>query len=210
VKQRKMRRVVLARVIGKLYPRLPAKRHVLKFVAALEGGDMTSVTLRELLRRHHGVTAGPYAYGSLLELGMADKGTTIGAYASIGPNVRRIGAAHPLDRLLLHPFWYNPTLGYVGAEHDVERTKCDIGADVWIGANATILPGCSRVGTGAVIGAGAVVTADVADFSVVAGVPARAIGRRLAKSQRDALLSIDDWNIDPDALAARLGIGEGP
>lgn len=209
MRRSKMRQAALARVIGKLYPKLPAKRHVLKLIAALEGGDMTSVTLRELLQRHHGVAAGPYSYGSLLELGMADRGTTIGAYASIGPNVRRIGAAHPLDRILLHPFWYNPALGHVGVEHDVRRTTCDIGADVWIGANATILPGCSRIGMGAVIGAGAVVTSDVADFSVVAGVPARAIGERLRNSQREALLTIGDWNIDPDDLAARLGIGEG-
>lgn len=46
-----------------------------------------------------------------------------------------------------------------------------IGENVWIGANATILPGVS-IGDGAVIGAGAVVTKDVPARSVVAGVPA--------------------------------------
>ena len=47
-----------------------------------------------------------------------------------------------------------------------------IGSDVWIGANATILPGVS-IGNGAIIAAGAVVTRDVEERTVVAGVPAR-------------------------------------
>jgi len=54
-----------------------------------------------------------------------------------------------------------------------------IGDDVWIGAGATILDGV-RVGRGAIVGAGAVVTRDVPDFAVVTGVPAKVV------SQRDA------------------------
>ena len=49
-----------------------------------------------------------------------------------------------------------------------------IGKQVWIGANATILPGVT-VGDGAVIAAGAVVTRDVPERAVVAGVPARVV-----------------------------------
>ena len=40
------------------------------------------------------------------------------------------------------------------------------------------MPNCNSIGTGAIIGAGAVVTKDVADFSIVAGNPAREIGKR--------------------------------
>lgn len=46
-----------------------------------------------------------------------------------------------------------------------------------IGSNATILAGVC-IGTGALVGAGAVVTADVADYQIVAGVPAQVIGQR--------------------------------
>ena len=49
-----------------------------------------------------------------------------------------------------------------------------IGNDVWIGANATIMPGVS-IGDGAVIAAGAVVTKDVPAYTMVGGVPAKVI-----------------------------------
>ena len=48
--------------------------------------------------------------------------------------------------------------------------------DVWIGAGAVILPGIT-VGAGAVVAAGAVVTSSVEHHTIVAGVPARAIGQ---------------------------------
>lgn len=48
---------------------------------------------------------------------------------------------------------------------------------VWIGARATILPGV-KIGRGAIIGTCAVVTKDVAPYSIVAGNPARTIGKR--------------------------------
>jgi acetyltransferase-like isoleucine patch superfamily enzyme len=53
-----------------------------------------------------------------------------------------------------------------------------IGAGVWIGLRAVILPQCRRIGDGAVIGAGAVVTRDVPGGVVVAGNPARIISQR--------------------------------
>ena len=49
--------------------------------------------------------------------------------------------------------------------------------DVWIAANCTITPG-TRIGHGAVVGAGAVVTRDVEPYAIVGGVPARVIGSR--------------------------------
>lgn len=49
--------------------------------------------------------------------------------------------------------------------------------DVWVGANCVITPEV-RIGRGAVVGAGAVVTRNVAPFAIVGGVPAREIGRR--------------------------------
>ncbi|HOV12497.1 MAG TPA: acyltransferase [Bacteroidales bacterium] len=57
------------------------------------------------------------------------------------------------------------------------KEPVEIGNDVWIGARVIILPGV-KIGDGAVIGAGAVVTKDVESYSIVGGVPARKIGER--------------------------------
>lgn len=62
-------------------------------------------------------------------------------------------------------------------EQGYDQAPVTIGRDVWIAARAIILPGVN-VGTGAVVAAGAVVSSDVAPYSVVAGVPARPIGLR--------------------------------
>lgn len=199
-----MRRSAIGRIFVFLYQWLPLKRRFLALVTRLEGGQFYSCTLRTILARHHGVTAGSFSYGSLLDPGYADKGTQIGSYVSIGPNVRRFGAAHPLASTSLHPFWYNSTFGYVSDAHDVERTECVIGHDSWIGANVTILPGCRRIGIGAVVGAGSVVTRDVPDFSIVVGNPGRVIGHRLPEDVRKILLDARPWNREPKEAYRQL------
>lgn len=50
----------------------------------------------------------------------------------------------------------------------------EVGDDVWIGANVTILPGV-KIGTGCTIGAGSVVTKDIESFTVAVGVPCKVI-----------------------------------
>lgn len=66
-------------------------------------------------------------------------------------------------------------------DQPVVYAPVQIGRDVWIGANAVILPGVS-IGDHAVVGAGAIVRSDVGAWEIVAGVPARVIGsRRQAK-----------------------------
>ena len=59
-----------------------------------------------------------------------------------------------------------------------------------IGSNATILAGVT-IGEGALVGAGAVVTTDVPDYAVVAGVPARVVGRAKDAAGRTRRLAID-------------------
>jgi serine acetyltransferase len=91
---------------------------------------------------------------------------SIGKRVSIATNVTLVADSNPNNsRLAAEP--------YV-REHLVKQGPVIIEDDVWLGTNAVVLPGV-RVGRGAVVGAGAVVTRDVAPFTVVAGVPARPI-----------------------------------
>jgi acetyltransferase-like isoleucine patch superfamily enzyme len=60
----------------------------------------------------------------------------------------------------------------------VTKGKTTIGNDVWIGANVSIMSGVT-IGNGCVIAAGSVVTSDVEDYSIVAGVPGKVIKSRI-------------------------------
>lgn len=59
----------------------------------------------------------------------------------------------------------------------MDEADVEIGDDVWLGARAIVLPG-ARIGSGAVIAAGAVVTGHIPEFAIAAGVPARVVGSR--------------------------------
>lgn len=63
-------------------------------------------------------------------------------------------------------------------DQEIQLNALSIGRDAWIGANVVILPGVKKIGKGAVVGAGSIVTKDVPDYMVVAGNPAKRIGRR--------------------------------
>jgi acetyltransferase-like isoleucine patch superfamily enzyme len=65
---------------------------------------------------------------------------------------------------------------WVGDRLDLSNTL-DIDGDVWIGYGAIVLSGVS-IGRGAIVAAGAVVSNDVPPYAIVAGNPARVIGRR--------------------------------
>ena len=84
----------------------------------------------------------------------------IGAFSLFGPGVQIYTATHPLDAKLRR-----------GREFGKPVT---IGDDVWIGGSAIILPGV-RIGDGAVIGAGSVVTRDVPAGALAAGNPCRVL-----------------------------------
>jgi acetyltransferase-like isoleucine patch superfamily enzyme len=68
-------------------------------------------------------------------------------------------------------------------EQGISTQPVVIGDDVWVGANAVILPGV-KIGKHVVVAAGAVVTKDVPDYCVVAGVPARVVKKLEENKER--------------------------
>lgn len=68
-----------------------------------------------------------------------------------------------------------------------------IGNDVWIGYDAVIMAGVT-IGDGAIIGTRAVVTKDVAPYSIVGGIPAKEIRKRFAPDVIERLSSLQWWN----------------
>ena len=93
---------------------------------------------------------------------------TMGDDIIMGEEVRFIGGGHSLADTTIS-MGKQPTLPY---------TPLEVGSDVWLGTRAMILPGCKKIGTGAVIGAGSVVTKDVPDYAIVGGNPAKVIRMR--------------------------------
>jgi acetyltransferase-like isoleucine patch superfamily enzyme len=122
----------------------------------------------------------------------------IGNFCSIAANVTiLLGDEHRMDWVTTYPF--NMVLNEFGKMKGQSRTKGSviIGNDVWIGMNAFILSGVS-IADGAVIGACSVVTKNVEPYTIVAGNPARIIGKRFDQETINKLLRIKwwDWSIE--------------
>ncbi|WP_275581873.1 CatB-related O-acetyltransferase [Micromonospora luteifusca] len=127
----------------------------------------------------------------------------IGKYCAIATGARFLmaGADHPTMGVSTFPFtifggeWTERTLDIVTAMPS--RGDTVVGNDVWFGYQATVMPGV-RIGDGAIIAAGAVVTADVPPYTIVGGNPAKAIRRRFEEADIDRLRRAAwwDWPVD--------------
>jgi phosphonate metabolism protein (transferase hexapeptide repeat family) len=132
----------------------------------------------------------------------------VGKFCSIASHSRINPSNHPIWRATSHHFTYRSNL-YGFGEEDEEifqwrrANKVVIGHDVWIGHGAIILPGV-KVGTGAVVGAGSVVTKEVKPYTIVAGVPATMIRRRVSEEVEASLMSIQWWNWSHEQLQKTL------
>lgn len=107
--------------------------------------------------------------GDYSELGsrcIIQSNVCVGSNVIMGPDVKIYTRNHNFSD-------YNIPIAKQGK---VYKSTC-IGDDVWIGANVIILPGV-RIGSHSIIGAGAVVTKDVPEWSILGGNPAKIIKER--------------------------------
>jgi acetyltransferase-like isoleucine patch superfamily enzyme len=140
---------------------------VVKHPGTFEIGDSVFIGAQTMIQgRHDGTTRignhvwiGPHSYFDARNLVMED-------YVGWGPGAKVLGSTHtgePVDEAIIRTSLI------------IKPVSIGFGAD--IGTNSTILPGV-RVGKLAIVGAGAVVTQDVPDYGIVAGVPARFLRSR--------------------------------
>jgi virginiamycin A acetyltransferase len=177
-------------------------RVLLHLAQRLEGGPMRSATSRQMMSQFHGVIVGAHSYGDCFDPAVIPPGIEIGRYVSIAKGVRFFNQNHPVERFSTHPYFYEACPG-VAATNDLRPGQLEIGHDVWIGCNAIVTPGCRHIGTGSVIGAGAIVTKDVPDFTIVAGNPARRIRDRFSPELIAELRRIAWWQWPATEVLAR-------
>ncbi|RCS24785.1 antibiotic acetyltransferase [Phyllobacterium salinisoli] len=133
----------------------------------------------------------------------------IGRFCAIAANAKFImnGANHPMDGFSTFPF------GIFGGEwqdrFDMEkfgrafRGDTVVGHDVWIGMEATIMPGVT-IGDGAVVATRSVVSRDVPPYAIVAGNPARVVKMRFDEATILRLLDIAWWNWPVDKITRNI------
>jgi len=140
---------------------------VFKHPETMEFGDAVFIGAQAMIQgRYDGtckigshVWIGPQAYFDARSLELED-------YVGWGPGAKVLGSAHtgePLDAPI------------IATSLVIKPVFVGLGAD--IGMNASILPGV-RIGANSIVGAGAVVTQDVPEFAIVAGVPAKFLRSR--------------------------------
>lgn len=109
--------------------------------------------------------------------------TEIGNYVLIANRAAFVGRNDHDFRAVGVPVRFSPWVG--GGKRNTDASRSDkvvLGDDTWIGYGAIILSGV-RIGRGAIVAAGAVVTKNVEPYAIVGGNPARLIGRRFEDAE---------------------------
>ena len=170
-----------------------------KIIIKLEGRQSESKLLRNYYRDKKNIDIGMYSYGGCFNKNFKTRGKIkVGNYCSIHYSCHYVDNNHPINEVTTSPYFFSKKFGL-----DVEETKegtLEIGNDVWIGSNVVILPGCKKIGNGAIIGAGAIVTKDIEPYSVVCGVPAKHLKYRFDKETKNLLEKSKWWELTPQEL----------
>jgi acetyltransferase-like isoleucine patch superfamily enzyme len=157
------------------------------------------------------VTVGRHTYGIkkrtvFSELSPDQPSVSIGNFCSIASGVVILANAdHPTNLPSIFPFKSElypkeKKPGKASLNLDVvSRGSVTIGHDVWLGTNAIVLSGVS-IGTGAVIGAGAVVTKDIPAYAIAVGNPARVVRYRFEPEIIVQLLQSEWWLLTDESI----------
>ncbi len=170
---------------------------ILLYITSKTGGMEKSLFLRNYTKNKYGVDVGLYSYGGCFLPDFNTGGRVIiGRYCSFASNVHYFGANHPMSLVSMSPYFYNPQ--FTSNVKDVERKSLEIGNDCWIGFGVIITNKCTKIGNGAVVAAGAIVTSNVPAYAVVAGMPARVIKYRFDQQTIDIIETSRWWDSNPE------------
>ena len=131
----------------------------------------------------------------------------IGKFCMIASDVKFImnGANHLSNAISTYPFavfgngWENAMEGKAYPN----KGNIEIGNDVWIGYNATIMAGV-KIGDGAIIATNSTVVSDVEPYSIVGGNPAKEIKKRFSPDVISRLLKLQWWNWDIEKITENV------
>ncbi|WP_321996731.1 CatB-related O-acetyltransferase [Draconibacterium orientale] len=133
----------------------------------------------------------------------------IGKFCMIASGAKFImnGGNHLTDAISTYPFsifgkdWANAMEGKTYPY----KGDTEIGNDVWIGSNSTIMPGV-KIGDGAIVATNSTVTKNVEPYTIVGGNPARPIRKRFSEEQIELLLKLKWWNWDIEKITQSVQI----
>lgn len=125
----------------------------------------------------------------------------IGQFCSIGGFCAFYSGNHPTDERVATFQTSNGFYAELFAQNSGKNEGIKMGSDVWVGSHSIILSGV-KIGDGAIIAAGAVVTKDVPDYAIVGGCPAKVLKYRFNDEVIQLLKEIMWWNW-PDAKLLR-------
>lgn len=135
--------------------------------------------------------------------------TQVGKFVNIAAHTRINPGQHPMWRASLHHFMYRSSWYGMGPDEtgffDWRRSMpVRVGHDTWIGHGVVIM-GKVTIGNGAIVGSNAVITHDVAPYTIVAGVPGQPLRERFPIAIQQALERIAWWDWSHEQLTNALG-----
>jgi acetyltransferase-like isoleucine patch superfamily enzyme len=164
----------------------------------------------QIVNSHFGIYCTIYKYAILIDVELGNFSyvntgsqiikSNIGKFCCIGENVRCGTANHPSSTFVsVHPIFYSTRkqaqLTFSDRDYFPEFRNVEIGNDVWVGNESSILGGV-KIGDGAIVGTRSLVTKDVPPYAIVGGVPAKIIKYRFSQEEVKFLMNFNWWDKD--------------
>lgn len=200
---------MLLRVLKKTWGRYIEKNRYSRFIKDFRARNAHNQVFPGAVFSIDIVNIGAFSYGELNLIAYDRENKVdslkIGDFVSISANVRfLLHENHQTDTFTTFPL----RSVFLGKPHACDmraRGPIIVDDEVWIGQGATILSGV-RIGKGAIIATGAVVTKDVPPYAVAGGVPARIIKYRFDENVRDRLLRMRLSEVAPEEIIRNIDL----